>query len=154
MLSSPGTLQIATITRSAVCNSSLAPDKKRVVGGFCFRGGGVRTSQGLPMRSAFVCLDRRVSKTFKTASDGQKEDLTLFCFSGHRCKLPPASWCWGVRSPSPPSQPQRSTEQPVRGAASARWCVRRVCPEAATSHGAGQWSVHSGAGHWSVQAAA
>ena len=48
MLSSPGTLQIAKITRSAVCNSSLAPNEKRVVGGFCFIRDGVQTSRALP----------------------------------------------------------------------------------------------------------
>lgn len=36
MLSSPGTPQTAKITRSAVCNSALAANEKRVAGG----GGG------------------------------------------------------------------------------------------------------------------
>lgn len=71
MLSSPGTPQTAKITRSAVCNSGLAANEKRVAGGG-FRGS--KLLRLCAMHSVFVHLLLREAerKPLKAASVRQK----------------------------------------------------------------------------------
>lgn len=61
MLSSPGTLQTAKITRSAACNSGLAPDQKREVGGVLFYRSPDFLGAARCLQSLSVCFNRRLS---------------------------------------------------------------------------------------------
>lgn len=130
MLSSPGTLQIAKITRSAVCNSSLAPNKKRVVGGFCFIGEGVQTSRGLPDVFSLCSLwQKGKHKPLKQQVSDKNNSWRCFAslVTAANCHLRAGAERCAEHLSSP--QPLDSTERPVRGTAPALLSVRTVCPD-------------------------
>lgn len=118
MLSSPGTLQIAKITRSAVCNSSLAPNKKRVVGGFCFIGDGVQTSQGLPDVFSLCSLWQK-GKHNPLKQQVSDKNNSWRCFASlvtaANCHLQAGAERCAEHLLSPPASGQHRAARPWRG---------------------------------------
>lgn len=72
MLSSPGTPQTAKITRSAVCNSALAANEKRVAGGGGLRGSKLLRRCAMHLVFGHLLLWEAERKPLKAASVRQK----------------------------------------------------------------------------------
>lgn len=126
MLSSPGTLQIAKITRSAVCNSSLAPNEKRVVGGFCFIGDGVQTSRGLPDVFSLCSLwQKGKRKPLKQQVSNKNNSWRCFAslVTAADCHLRAGAERCAEHLSSPPASGQHRAACPWRGTCAV------VCPD-------------------------